>query len=786
MKSLVVVLAALTLVSCSRDPNVAKKRYLENGNKYFARGKFKEASIMYRNALQKDQRYGSAYYHLALTDLKLGRIPNALGELRRAIELIPKDQPEHLESEVRLAEIYIAFTRENQYLMEVEGIVKELLQRDPNSFDGHRLSGDLDFVRAQSSLQARQPEQSEKLLEAAIAEYRKAISIKTPGPALKVQLARALAGDRQYPEAAQIYLQLINADKTFVQAYNELYRVYLQQNKTAEAVETLERGAADNPKQISFLLSLASHYSSLRRHDQMVATLNRIKAHAKDFDRAYLVVGDFYFRNGDFAEALNQYKEGMAADPKQKTTYQKRMIEILMRQNKRSDAADINAAILKDNPKDSDARGLQASLLLDRGDVQKAISELQAVVNAAPDNFVARYNLGRAHVARGEWEQARQQFTEAIRLRPDYLPARLALAQLQVMQSDFEAALKSVTGILQIDKNNGPARMIEASALMGEKKYADAEQLLEAVRQANPNAPEIDFSLGMLAMKEGKLKDAEGVFRKAFAANPKDARALVGLVEALAAQGHYDQGIQVLQSELAKDPARNDLRVALGNLAVRAGNLDLAVGQFQAALNALDKNSKARGDVEFRLGIALRNKGDLNGAIQALSKAKDALPGNKLVIVELALTLGAAGRKQEARDAYEQAIKQNPQDGMALNNLAFLIADSGLGDLDQALTYAQRAKQIYPNLSDISDTLGWIYLKKNMSDNAMDVFQALVNQKPDNSTFRFHLGMAYAQKGDKPKALRELQIALHSGPSKDEEAKIKDLINKLQGTVAAR
>jgi tetratricopeptide (TPR) repeat protein len=186
-------------------------------------------------------------------------------------------------------------------------------------------------------------------------------------------------------------------------------------------------------------VSLASFYSSLKRHDEMVATLNQIKGHVKDFDRAYLVVGDFYFRNGDMAEALKQYKEGMAADPKQKTTYQKRMIEVLMRQNRRAEAADIDAAILKDNPKDSDARGLQASLLLDRGDVQKAISELQAVVNAAPDNFVARYNLGRAHVARGEWEQARQQFTEAIRERPDYLPARLALAQLQVMRRGIRA-----------------------------------------------------------------------------------------------------------------------------------------------------------------------------------------------------------------------------------------------------------------------------------------------------------------------------------------------------------
>ncbi|MGA2739423.1 MAG: tetratricopeptide repeat protein [Bryobacteraceae bacterium] len=780
MKSLVVVLAALTLVSCSRDPNVAKKRYLENGNRYFARGKFKEASIMYRNALQKDQRYGPAYYRLALTDLKLGRIPNALNELRRAIELIPRDQPEHVDSEVRLAEIYLAFTHESQYLMEVEGIAKELLQRDPNSFDGHRLTGDLDFVRAQVSGRDGHAEEAEKLLASAIAEYRKAMSIKTPPQALKMQLARALAGNRQFAEAEQTYEQLIKDDKTFVQAYNELYRLYLLQNKIAEAEQTLKAGASNNPKQVAFLVSLAGFYSSLHRHGDMVAALNQIKTHAKDFERAYVVVGDFYFRNGDLAEALNQYKEGIAQDPKQKSTYRKRMIEVLMRQNKRSEAADINAAILKDNPKDSDARGLQASLLLDRGEVQKAISELQSVVNAAPDNFVARYNLGRAHVARGEYEQARQQFSEAIRLRPDYLPARMALAQLQVMRAEFEPALQSAAAILQVDKRNIPARMVEAAALSGEKKYAEARQVLEAVRQANPSSPDIDFSLGILAMREGNLKEAESTFRKAYANNPQDTRSLVGLAEALAGQGHMDQAIQVLQSEVAKSPTRNDLRLALGNLAVRAGNLDLAIGQFQAVLNGLDRNSRARGDVYLRLGLTLRKKGDLNGAIQALNQAKDGLPGNSTVVDELALTLGNAGRKKEARDIYEQSIKLNPQDGMALNNLAFMMAEGGSGDLDQALTYAQRAKQVLPNLTEVSDTLGWIYLKKNMSDNAMDTFQALVNQRPDNSTYRYHLGMAYAQKGDKPKALRELQRALHSNPAKDEENKINDLIAKLQ------
>jgi tetratricopeptide (TPR) repeat protein len=778
MKRLVVVLAALTLVACSRDPNVAKKRYLENGNKYFAKGKYKEASIMYRNALQKDQRYGLAYYHLALTDLKLGRVPNAIGELRRAVELIPKDQPEHIESEVRLAEIYIAFTREDQFLNEVDGIVKDLFARDANSYDGHRLTADLDFVRAQASFRSGHPDQTQKLLDQAIAEYRKAASMQPPTPTLTMQLARALAADRQYPEAEQLYKQLIDKDKTFTLPYTELYSLYLIQNRIADAEQILKAGAANNPKQVNLLVLLAGFYSRLKRHSDMVAVLDRIKSHVKDFDRAYLLVGDFYFRNGDSDQALAQYKEGMAADPKQKATYQKRMIEVLMRQGKRTESADINAAILKDNPKDSDARGLQASLLLDRGEVQKAVSELQAVVSAAPDNFVARFNLGRAHIARGEWEQARQQFTESIHERPDYIPARLALAQLQVMQRQYDAALESVNAVLRLDKKNGPARMIEASAFVGLKKYAEARQLVVDMQQANPNAADVTFSLGMIDLHEEKYKEAEETFRKSYQQNPKDPRGLVGLVEALARQNKYDEAIQVLQQELAKDPKNNDLRIALGNVAVRAGNFDMGLAQFQKVLETLDKNSKARGQVYLRIGETYRRKGDFNGAVAALYKAREALPENSTVVSTLAQALDTAGRKPESVQAWEQAVKLDPRNAVALNNLAFLMAESG-GDLDQALTYAQRAEQMLPSMNEVSDTLGWIYLKKNLSDNAMDIFQRLVTRAPDNSTYRYHLGMALSQKGDRPRAIKELQQALRSNPSKEEAGKIRDLIGKL-------
>src|SRR5678815_2964778 len=117
--SLVLVIL-LGLTACSRDPQVVKKRYFESGNKYFNNGRYKEASIQYRNALKRDQRYGPAHYKLALTSLKTNALGAAVASLRRAIELLPKDSADRWDAVVKLCEIYLAVGKaEKAYMDEV-------------------------------------------------------------------------------------------------------------------------------------------------------------------------------------------------------------------------------------------------------------------------------------------------------------------------------------------------------------------------------------------------------------------------------------------------------------------------------------------------------------------------------------------------------------------------------------------------------------------------------------------------------------------------------------------
>jgi Tfp pilus assembly protein PilF len=88
MRYLALALVSLSLISCNRDPNYLKEKYLQSGIKYFDHERYKDASIMFRKSIEADRKFGPAYYHLALTDLKQGQVPNAVPAFRRAHELL--------------------------------------------------------------------------------------------------------------------------------------------------------------------------------------------------------------------------------------------------------------------------------------------------------------------------------------------------------------------------------------------------------------------------------------------------------------------------------------------------------------------------------------------------------------------------------------------------------------------------------------------------------------------------------------------------------------------------
>jgi tetratricopeptide (TPR) repeat protein len=270
--------------------------------------------------------------------------------------------------------------------------------------------------------------------------------------------------------------------------------------------------------------------------------------------------------------------------------------------------------------------------------------------------------------------------------------------------------------------------------------------------------------------KSGNYAQAEETFQRMRREAPGDARGLVGLAETYWAEGRQQDAIDLMQTESERDPRRTDYRLALGNLYVRAKQWDSALAIFQAAVQQ-DPSAENL----FRLAETHRRMGSLDLALDTFQRAVQANPKDTTPMLQAALILDGTGRRPDAALWYQRVLQVQPDNAVALNNLAFLIADEGK-DLDGALAMAQAAYKKQPASEDIADTLGWIYIKKNLGRDAVVLYQDVTAKHPGNAAFHYHFGMALLQTGDKAGALRELNDALRNKPSRDDQDKIEALL----------
>ncbi len=139
-----------------------------------------------------------------------------------------------------------------------------------------------------------------------------------------------------------------------------------------------------------------------------------------------------------------------------------------------------------------------------------------------------------------------------------------------------------------------------------------------------------------------------------------------------------------------------------------------------------------------------------------------------------------AQRKYDnAKEYYRKGLKINPNFAPAANNLAYLYAEKG-GNVDEALNLAQSAKEQFPDDPNISDTLGWVYYKKNVFSHAIVYLKKANDKIQNNPMMRYHLGMAYYKNREKENARRELKKALELDPKFSGSEETKEVLSKLK------
>jgi tetratricopeptide (TPR) repeat protein len=130
------------------------------------------------------------------------------------------------------------------------------------------------------------------------------------------------------------------------------------------------------------------------------------------------------------------------------------------------------------------------------------------------------------------------------------------------------------------------------------------------------------------------------------------------------------------------------------------------------------------------------------------------------------MILQMQGRPSEAQKQYERVLAIDARAPVAANNLAWLYAESG-ANLETALQLAQTAKAALPDSAEVSDTLGWVYYKKDMPSQAVFALREAASKDVQNPNYQYHLGMALVKQGDAVNGKMALEHALRIKPDFD-------------------
>lgn len=119
----------ILLSACSHDPNLRKQEYLKSDQQFFQQGKYQDAAIQFRNALQTDPRFAAAHYELARCYLKLEAWNSPYSELLRAAELDPSNRA----AQIEMGKLFVMGREYNRARDKAD----LLLRQNPQDIDAH-------------------------------------------------------------------------------------------------------------------------------------------------------------------------------------------------------------------------------------------------------------------------------------------------------------------------------------------------------------------------------------------------------------------------------------------------------------------------------------------------------------------------------------------------------------------------------------------------------------------------------------------------------------------------
>lgn len=613
--------------------------------------------------------------------------------------------------------------------------------------------------------------------EAALREFEAALDAEQRSLPAAQMKALVLAEVGRTPEAISFVEELVGAEPGLRGFHALLGALHAMELRWDRANLAYRKELELDPKSVVARLGLASAALAQGYEDEAVSYLREVVTVHPGHVSATLLLASLYSRHGRANLAVPLLETAARSAPHQ-TSVSVMLADLHVKTGRPEEAIAIAGRVLEAHPTHWKARMVRGQAALARGDGAAAVRDFQAVAGADPGSAEARYHLAQAQRMLGRTAEARAGYRDALRLDPSMELARIELASLEGEAPDgtaLRAEIDRLRASMEADPRDATRREALTRTLLAAGRIREARQELHALLEYAPLHVGANVLSARLLLEAGEEAAAAARLQAVLTSTPDHLEARLLLGRHLRRRGLLDDAIPHLEAAAAGDPHRLDIGYELGTAYVSAGRLD---GAMSIARQLEQSQPRDPRPALLRGAVSIERR-DFAGALDAFEAAARLDP--QLADAHRGAGLAYEGLRQPARAAaaYRRALALQGDDPVALNNLAWVLAED-LGRPDEALPLAEQAVRLDPRSGEMLDTLGRIHYRRGNYAKAVELLREAARRLPRSAAVHYHLGLAYTKLGQRDDAASVLRRAAQLDAAFAEAERLDVLIRTLE------
>lgn len=618
-------------------------------------------------------------------------------------------------------------------------------------------------------------------------------------------LGVAFIQTKQYEQAEAAFRRLVARQPAYIPSRKYLALLLLHKKRYREVTELLRPIVAQNSKDLGSAQYLAYALSQQGEYEHAKAILTNYLKENPDAVEVKAQLGSTMMAAGEVDQGLGEIEDIVRGEASFEAAESAYVLSLLSKRDPVA-AKSAVAQLLEKRPESVTLMNLKGIIEMETDDLAASRNTFERSLQLEPNNLIALQNLSTIAAREREFDKARSHLAQALAAVPEDRVSLRKMAELEIADGRSDKAEELLDGLARRYPDDMAGLALLAQIYLKSGRVPNARTLLNNIDASGV----IDRSTLHLLVRAyltiGEPEKADFFLRRLITIAPDDAETYY-LNAQLFAQ-RMDEGMvkESLDKALDLDPMHKQSLMAFAHLYLDSGDLEKAETYFQrvpksertgvSVLRFEGKLAEKNGQPDQGLRLyadALKLSPTQDVLIEyvnmlsrhslhekALSTIEEWRQRNQRDDARLGIVIAALydemGKEEQATNAYESVLEQEPNNLLVLNNLAWRLR---LYNPDKALAYAEMAYSLAPGNAVVSDTLGVLMNLKGEHDKAESLIRDALSRSPNSPDYRFHLAQVFVDRGDLNDGVKMLEELLSDGHEFKERSAATELLNSI-------